>query len=134
MSPGPDKRRKEKHPGDTRLLGLVSPHRPLAICQLLVPIVVIPSPFVVVSSPSFSSSHPHHSPLTVRCCLGPVVLPLPFVVVSSPSFSYSHPHHSPLAICCPHVPVIVVHPWSTLRAAVGVGAGSPSLSIVQVDT
>ena len=134
MSPGPEKRRKEKHPGDTHLLGLVSPHHPLAIRQLLVPVVVIPSPFVVISSPSFSSSHPHRSPLAVRCCLVPVVLPLLFVVVSSPSFSSSHPRHSPLAIRRPHVPVVVVHPWSTLRAAVGVGAGSPSLSIVQVDT
>ena len=35
MSPGPEKRRKEKHPGDTHLLGLVSPRRPLAIRQLL---------------------------------------------------------------------------------------------------
>ena len=66
------------------------PRRPLAIRQLLVPVVVIPSPFVVVSSLSFSprrssSSRSRCSPLAVHRHLIPVVL-----VFSSLSFSPRH--------------------------------------------
>ena len=82
MSPGTEKRRKE--PQETlvswawcppvvpfHFVGFSFPS-----CVVLSPFV--PSPFVVVSSPSFSSSHPHHSPLAVHHPHVPVVVVHPW--------------------------------------------------------
>ena len=115
--------KKGRNPGDTCLLGLVSPCHPLTICRLLVPIIVVPSLFIIVSSPLFLS----------LSFLSPLFLSLSS---SSLSFSFSSPLFSPCCLLspCPHCwrPSLSAYgaPCKQLLAAVGVGAGSPLLSIV----
>ena len=79
--------------------------RPLAICHPLAvrpldvchPLAVCPlSPFVVLSSPSFSSSRPHRSRLLV-----PIILSLPFIIPMSPLLSSPRrpPMEHPVSSC-----------------------------------
>ena len=94
-----DREKKEKTPGDSPLLGLVSPHHPLPFCQLLVPVICRPLAIC---------------PLAICCPLIPIIL-----VFSSPSFSPCRSSSPCPRPCRP----LVVHPWSTLRAVAHSGGG-----------